>query len=289
MKTMLRTVLFIFLSALGLSLNAQVELPRPSPNASVTQDVGTTEIKVEYSSPGVKGRVIWGDLVPYDQPWRAGANAATAIAFDKDVMISGSEVKAGTYRLFITPMESGEWSIHISNGESIFAYMGDDGNFDMDALMEDDVVRIMAEPQMSQDSWERLAFTIDPGDNNVGTVSMRWENVVLSFDVEVGAVANAMASIDKTFNAWYPYASSAEYYVDNGGDAEKANRWADMALELRDDHFFAYWVKAKCALAMEDNKTAKKMAQKALEVGEEQGGGFFDSRKELIENFLADL
>lgn len=81
----------------------QLELPRPSPSAKITQTVGLTDVTVEYSSPGVKGRTIWGQLVPYDQVWRAGANATTKITFSKDVIVGSTPVKAGSYALFFIP------------------------------------------------------------------------------------------------------------------------------------------------------------------------------------------
>src|SRR5690606_4616469 len=82
---------------------AQLQLPAPSPKASVMQTVGLTEITIDYSSPGVKGRTIWGDLVPYDKVWRAGANAATKITFSQNVSINGTEVAKGTYSIFAIP------------------------------------------------------------------------------------------------------------------------------------------------------------------------------------------
>src|SRR5689334_23112914 len=82
---------------------AQLDLPRPSPFAAVKQTVGLTDITVDYSSPGVKGRKIWGTLVPYDKMWRAGANSATKITFSKDVKIDGKPVPAGSYSFFVIP------------------------------------------------------------------------------------------------------------------------------------------------------------------------------------------
>ena len=96
--------------AAGTAAAQQLDLPRPSPNAKVTQSIGLTEVTVEYSCPGVKGRAVWGTVVPYDQLWRAGANAATKVTFSKDVTIDGKPVPAGSYSLFAIPGKS-TWTV----------------------------------------------------------------------------------------------------------------------------------------------------------------------------------
>ncbi|HEX2659636.1 MAG TPA: DUF2911 domain-containing protein, partial [Polyangia bacterium] len=102
--------------ALPLTLSAgrafaDLDLPRPSPFAKVSQDVGLTTITVDYSSPGVKGRKIWGALVPFDKMWRTGANVATKITFSKDVTVADQPVPAGTYALFTIPAKTGDWTL----------------------------------------------------------------------------------------------------------------------------------------------------------------------------------
>src|SRR3954463_10979126 len=111
---------------------ADLDLPRPSPFAKVWQVVGLTEITVDYSSPGVKGRKIWGGLVPYDQMWRAGANTATKITFSKDVTFAGKPVPAGTYAFFVIPGKS-EWTI-ILNKKADQAGIGRDYKQEQDLL-----------------------------------------------------------------------------------------------------------------------------------------------------------
>src|SRR3954470_9035390 len=105
MKKQLIKTAIIALAAFQISTNAsaQLQLPQPSPKASVMQTVGLTDITIDYSSPAVKGRNVWGELVPYDKVWRAGANSATKITFSKDVTISGTVVPKGSYSLFIIP------------------------------------------------------------------------------------------------------------------------------------------------------------------------------------------
>ena len=108
---MKKTVKLILAGALALQLsvaNAQLQLPQPSPKASVMQQVGLTDITIDYSSPAVKGRTIWGGLVPFGEVWRAGANAATKITFSKDVTIEGAAVSKGSYSIFMIPSSAAD-------------------------------------------------------------------------------------------------------------------------------------------------------------------------------------
>ena len=105
--TLLFAVAFLFASA----INAQIRTPAPSPSASFTQEIGLIEVSAEYSRPGVKGRTIFGDLVPYNKVWRTGANAATKISFSGDVTIEGEELPAGSYAILSVPGAQ-SWDVH---------------------------------------------------------------------------------------------------------------------------------------------------------------------------------
>lgn len=182
-RLLMTMALFIF-SALTLTTQAQMQRPAPSPAASVSQVVGFTKISIDYSSPGVKGRKIFGELEKYGAPWRAGANAATTITFSTNVKIGGTSLRAGTYSIFVTPMESGAWKFHFNKeGKSVFAYMSD-GKIDGDALAKDLAVSVDATPVMLDDKMERLAYHISAEDNKTAKVSMAWDNVMVSFMVD---------------------------------------------------------------------------------------------------------
>lgn len=178
---------------------AQLQSPAASPAASVSQVVGFTKITIDYSSPAVKGRKVWGDLVPYGASWRAGANAATTVEFSTGVSIAGTNVRPGKYSLFITPQQSGDWTIHLnSKGNSVFTYMKDD-KIDEEALAKDDAVAIKVTPKMVNDSMERLMFSISPENNKVGKVHFGWDKVRLSFDVDT-QVDQKLENLKNTFN-----------------------------------------------------------------------------------------
>ncbi|WP_375583960.1 DUF2911 domain-containing protein [Cyclobacterium xiamenense] len=163
---------------------AQLMAPAPSPAAAVSQQVGFTKISIEYSSPAVKGRTVFGGLVPYGVPWRAGANAPTTIEFSTAVAISGKNIAPGKYSVFITPQASGEWTIHLnSKGNAIYAYMQGD-TVDAAALAKDDAVAIKVAPMMSGESQERLSYSISAEDNKVAKVMVGWDKVRLAFMVD---------------------------------------------------------------------------------------------------------
>ena len=178
------TLAFFIASVLSEKAMAQLQAPAASPAASVSQVVGFTKITMDYSSPAVKGRKVWGELVPYGATWRAGANAATTIEFSTGVSIGGTNVRPGKYSLFITPQQNGDWTIHLnSKGNAVFAYMKD-GKIDEEAMAKDDAVAVKVTPRTVDDSMERMMFFISPGNNKVGQVHFGWDKVRLSFDVD---------------------------------------------------------------------------------------------------------
>lgn len=180
------TLAFIFFVASTIGALAQLQSPSASPAAFVSQNVGFTNISINYSSPGVKGRKIFGDLVKYGESWRAGANGQTIIEFSTDVNVGGKNLPAGKYSIFITPAASGDWTVHLNKkAESVYAYMKD-GKMDEQALAADDAASVKVTPATS-DHTERLTYTISAENNKVATVTMAWEKVKVSFQVDTQA------------------------------------------------------------------------------------------------------
>ncbi len=159
--------------------DAQLKLPRPSPNAEATQVVGPTTIKVDYSRPGVKGREIWGKLVPYDQVWRAGANDATTITFSTDVTIDGNKLAAGSYSFFVLPTAN-DWTF-IFNSEpkqwGAFNYK-----------KEKDVLRLTVKPEAApQQEW--LSYNFEDLKSSSCRFVLRWEKLIAGVNIETPALA----------------------------------------------------------------------------------------------------
>src|SRR5690554_298168 len=165
-------------------LYGQIQIPAASPAAHISQVVGFTKISIDYSSPAVKGRKVFGELEKFGVPWRAGANNPTTIEFSTAVSIEGTDIAPGKYTLFITPQESGSWTIHLnSKGNAIYSYMID-GKVNSESLIKDNAVTVKADPVMNNASKERLSYSISAENNKVAKVTMSWDKVELSFMVD---------------------------------------------------------------------------------------------------------
>lgn len=168
---------FIFLFSNGFLLAQGEGEVRISPKAKVEQVVGFTTVTIEYSRPGVKGREIWGGLVPYNVVWRAGANEATKITFSDDVIINGKILKAGSYSFFTIPTKD-KWTI-------IFNRVADQwGAFEYNE--EEDILRLQVKPETNSDCWQEwLAYTITKTSDKSAIVRLEWEKLKIPFTVEV--------------------------------------------------------------------------------------------------------
>src|SRR6266498_4970677 len=162
-----------------------LNVPQASPQASVAQTVGVTDIKISYHRPAVNKRKIWGELVPYNEVWRAGANENTTISFSSDVTVGGQKLAAGTYGLHMLPTDK-DWTVIFSNQSAAW------GSFSYDP--KEDAARITVTPQPA-DFQERLSYSLDePSDTSVEAV-MRWEKVRVAFPIEVDTPQVVVASL----------------------------------------------------------------------------------------------
>ncbi|MCW8816656.1 MAG: DUF2911 domain-containing protein [Ignavibacteriaceae bacterium] len=176
LSTLLLAILLIgIISVDGYS--QKKEEVRISPKATVMQTVGFTDVTIVYSRPGVKGRTIWGGLVPYNAVWRAGANEATKITFNTDVKINGKKLKAGSYGFFTIPTKD-KWTI-------IFNKVADQwGAFEYNDA--EDVLRVEVAPETDNSCWQEwLAYTITKTSDNTAVVRLEWEKLKVPFTVEV--------------------------------------------------------------------------------------------------------
>jgi hypothetical protein len=165
---------FILFTNSGQAQNNKKDL-RISPKAAVIQTVGFTEVRIDYSRPGVKKREIWGKLVPYDAVWRAGANEATKITFSTDVTVEGKKLKKGSYSLFAIPGKN-DWTIifnKVADQWGAFEY-----NESEDALR----VKVKTEKAIWQ---EWLSYTINKASDTSAVIRLEWEKIKVPFKVEV--------------------------------------------------------------------------------------------------------
>jgi len=255
------------LALVALPAHADLELPRPSPGAKVTQEVGLTQITVDYSCPGVKGRKIWGELVPYDKLWRTGANGATKITFSKDVTFVDKPVPAGSYALFTIPAKSGEWTV-VLNKNADQPGIGREYKADLDLLR----VKVRAQPAPFR---ERLAFLFSNFDEDKASLEMEWEKVRVTIPIKVGTAQQAVANINKELdNAWRPFANAARYMLEVKKDYDAGLKYVDQSLALKQD-WFNLWIRASLLAAKGNYKDARADAQKSYDLGAKAGAGFF--------------
>lgn len=237
---------------------AQPDLPKPSPNAKVSQFIGLTEITVEYSCPGVKGRKIWGEVVPYDKMWRTGANQATKVTFSRDVTFGDQVVPAGSYALFTIPSK-GAWTV-ILNKKAEQSGTGSDYKPTLD------LVRFQVHPKPAP-MRERLAFLFSDFGDDKGMLDLEWEKLRLSIPIKVNTETEALANISKTLdNTWRVYANSARYMAETKKDYDTALRYIDQSLALKEE-WFNLWIKATIVAAKGNRKDAIALGEKSYELG----------------------
>jgi hypothetical protein len=273
--------LLAFVAPFALTVHpafADLELPRPSPFAKVSQDVGLTQIVVDYSSPAVKGRKIWGGLVPFDKMWRTGANQATKITFSKDVTFAEQAVPAGTYALFTIPGKTGEWTVILNkNAEQ----PGTGVNY----KPELDQVRVKLHTKAAPQR-ERLAFLFSDFTDDRASLDLEWEKLRLSIPIKVNTAAQALTNINNAIdNNWRMYATAARYMQETKKDHDAAMKYIDQSLALKED-WFNVWIKATLLAEKKDFKAALPLAQKAYDLGTKAGPGFFlegDVKKALTD------
>ncbi|HPZ88261.1 MAG TPA: DUF2911 domain-containing protein [Flavihumibacter sp.] len=242
-----------------IALQAQpLRTPAPSPTATLKQDFALSTVEVNYSRPSMKGRNIFGDLVPFGKVWRTGANAATTISFGEDVMVGGKPVPAGKYGLLTIPGES-EWTVIISKQLDVTS---------PSAYKQDmDLVRIQVKPQNMPIAIESFMIAFDNIKANSMEMDILWDRTV----VVVPITADIDSKISKQINDLMtkdnrPYAAAAAYYVENGKDLNQALSWYDKALEQNPSAFWLYYQKANCLAKMGKKADAIATAKKSIEL-----------------------
>lgn len=257
-------LIFIILMVGNQSNAQQFRTPRPSPDASVSQVVGITKITVDYSSPGVKGRTIWGEVVPYDKVWRTGANEVTSITFSTPVKVNGNELASGTYGIHIIPGKQ-EWEIIFSRDTKV------DDPMDYDETK--DALRIKVKPEENSFT-ERMVFTITDMDENNAKVNLIWDKLKVSFNV-VAATQNLVLEGARSLSAWADLNSAAVYCLQNNINLEEGFRWVQASVLINEN----YWnqrINAQYLAKMNKKDEAIAAMEKAIDYGSKMDSQPFD-------------
>ncbi|WGH75659.1 DUF2911 domain-containing protein [Tenacibaculum tangerinum] len=279
---MKKILLSLFVVALSTTTNAQLKTPAPSPAAKLEQTVGLTEVSVEYSRPGMRGRAIFGDLVPYGKLWRTGANANTKVTFGDDVTIDGKTLKKGTYALFTKPGKD-SWE---------FIFYSDANNWGTPRNWDDAKVALSttAKVQPMPMKMETFTIIIDDLTNDSAVLGMLWEDVYVGvkFNTPTGKMVEESIAKVMAGPAANDYFSSAVYYLQEGKDINKAKEWINKAVDMtKDQPRFWYLRQQSLILAKAGDKKGAVAAAKASLAGAEKAGNA--DYVKMNKEFLAEM
>ncbi|PWT95576.1 MAG: hypothetical protein C5B52_17535 [Bacteroidetes bacterium] len=235
-----------------------LKTPFPSPPQTINQDFGLSNVEVSYSRPGVKGRNIFGDLVPYGKVWRTGANNATTIQFGDDVTFGGTKVPAGKYGLLTIP-DQGQWTVILTKQLDVTSPA---------AYKQDmDVARVTAKTHDLPFPIESFMILFDNITSSTMNLIFLWDKTAVSVPIQTDVDTKIMAAIDDAMNKDNrPYFASAMYYMNNGKDLNKANAWFDKAIQQQPDAFWVWHQKANCLAKLGKKQDAITAANKSIEL-----------------------
>lgn len=245
------------LSAQAVTISQMPDLPRPSPLAETYQRVGLSDVLVSYSSPARRDRTVWGELVPWGQVWRAGANAATKVEVSTDFTFGGTAVPAGSYSLFIVPTEE-SFAFHLnidSSGRGAYGYNA-----------EEDVAVVSVTPTEGPDR-ERLLYVFDNTTDSSTHLTLEWAGLSAAVEIGVDTAGLATSSIESTLSgAWRPHFNAARYLFENGGDMAQAEAWMTQSIGIQST-WWNEWFMAQILAGQQQYDRARTHAARAFELG----------------------
>jgi hypothetical protein len=252
---------------LAVPSTAQIDLPPLSPEGFVKQKVGFITVEVNYSRPSMRGRMIFGDVVPYGEVWRTGANACTKIKFSQEVTLNDHKVPAGEYALFTIPAEK-EWTIILNKNTSLWGAYG--------YKESEDLVRFKVMPVKSPYHFE--TFTIDVGEltGTSATLQLMWENTIVRINVGTKSDEELVAKLDEMLanpmvHVGNNYYAGASYYLRTHRDMDQALAWVNKAIELNGASPWYMQTKAEIMVEKGDYGEAIRIASEALEGARKEG------------------
>jgi len=260
-----KTVLLACALALGFAGTTFAQTPAPkldfpaaSPGCTIKQRVGVTDIEVVYSRPGMKGREIFGNVVPYGAVWRTGANAATKITFSTPVKLNGQDVAAGSYALYTIPGED-EWTIILNKGVGKSGTQYDE---------KEDVLRFKTTPVKIGTTIETFTIEFNRITDESAVINLVWENTVAPIKVDLDLVSSLLPQIETVMASDAknkPYFQAATFYLNHDQDLKKANEWVDEAIKQNEAYYVVH-LKAKILAKMGDKDGAIAAAKHSSEL-----------------------
>lgn len=262
------------------AISQQIQMPQASPAAKISQKVGLTDVTLEYSRPSTKGRKIFGELVPYGEVWRTGANAATLITFSTDVELEGNDVPAGSYALYSVPGKN-EWTIILSKNTKLWGAVGYNP--------DEDFLRFKVKPDKTGQKYETMEISFVDMTDTGANVAIKWENARARFRIDTEVDDIVMSQIKELVIDQEPenpglYYQAANYYYTTGKDMDTAMEWINKSVES-DPKYWTMHLKAKIELELGKKKEALESATKAMEMaGEAKNYDYVGLNERLIKS-----
>lgn len=263
---MKKIILLFSALMLTIGIQAQIQTPQPSPFQKIEQKVGLTDVTLEYSRPSMKGRTIFGGLVPYDKMWRTGANANTKITFSNDVEIGGKAVKAGSYAVYTKPGAS-SWEVYFYNDTNNW---GTPEKWDDNKVVAQTTVQAYPMPM----DIETFTMSFDELKNDSAMLGILWEKTYVGVPIKFNTDKTVSDNIQKVMNGpnSNDYYAAAVYYLESGKDINQAKTWIDKAIDMNKEP--AFWQLRQKSLIYAkagDKKGAIEAAKKSMELAKAKG------------------
>lgn len=256
----MKKLLCILFCLIASSAFAQgIKMPAPSPGQSIKQDFSLSSVEVKYSRPVIKGRKIFGDVVPFGKLWRTGANSPTTVTFNEDVKIAGQALKAGTYQLMTIPSQF-SWEIIFNKGTN--------GVFNYNPA--EDILKVRVATTTLAQSVESFSIQFTNVMANKMDLVISWEKVAVSVPIETEIDAKIASSIEKAMAADNrPYFESASYYYETGRNLKTALEWVGKAVAANPSAYWIWHLQAKIQAKLGDKVAAKASAEKSITLAKE--------------------
>ena len=263
----MKKLIFSLLLTVACSFGAlaQIQTPAASPEQTLTQSVGLSSVTVQYSRPAMRGRAIFGDLVPMDKLWRTGANKNTLVTFESDATVGGSPLKAGTYALYTVPSKD-EWTVY---------FYTDTENWGLPKPWDESKIAAVykVKAQSLDSSVESFTITIDKVADSGAHLTISWENTSVAIPFGFDTESAVMQTIERTMNgpAAGDYYQAAVYYLNADKDINKAKTWIDKAIAMSEPAYWYYRQKALIYAKSGDKKGAIAAAERSMELAQAAG------------------
>ncbi len=273
----MRKTLTLAIALTASAAFAEIKLPEASPSKVVTQEVGISKITLSYHRPGVKGRKVWGDLVPKDKVWRLGANEATTLELSHAAKINGFDVPAGKYALFAIPKDN-QWTMIVSKKTDQW------GAYSYES--KDDILRFGAKPEALAEPVEWFDIDTVPVSDRAVRVDVLWEKVRVPFTIEFDTQAMVWKQIDEKLAnpaaTWDEYLTAARYAMQTNTRFEQGLTWVDEAMR-RKESFWNYELKGLMLHKLGRDEEAAPLMYQAAELAKGK------APQEYVDNVLREV